>query len=209
MTDDLTVRVKTAIDASIRSFQPGDEESFAFWDAELEKVESLFMRSELTAEKQSLLSYLRAHRVHLAFEVEKHDVVLRKSADFIRDVPASHPSFLGLAITRAHTLHLAGAHEEEIRETLDLARKPELHVGDFISLLAPIAKWHPGSIPNDTLLRKKMEEAISQLRTMDDYKSLPTVNNDLSLEESVLQVSNEVRRINRKLTEALITGSST
>jgi hypothetical protein len=209
MTDDLTACVQAAIDASIRSFQPGDEESFAFWDTELEKAESLFTTSELNAEKRSLLSSLRAQRIHLAFEMERHDVVLRSSADFIRDVPASHPSFLGVAIIRAHALHLMGAHEEEIREILDLARKPELQVGDLISLLTPIAKAHPGSIPNDALLRNRMEEAISRLRTMDNYESLPAMADNISLEEAVLWVSGEVRRINRKLTEALIAGSST
>jgi hypothetical protein len=207
MAADLARLVEDTIDAAIRSFYSGEGDNYIFWDSELQHLESILHEADLNPELQALLASVRAQRIFLAFDVSKHDLVLELTDQFVRDVPVGHPSFSSVASLRARCLHSIGAHEKEMREILELARKPEIQDGEYISLLEHLAKRHPGSIPQDNELVTKMQKAIAALRAL-GYETLPGDSGEIELERLALEAASELRRVNREKGEALLAESS-
>jgi hypothetical protein len=203
MVDDLANIVDATLDAAIRSFCPGDESSYAHWDSELRRLELSLREAPPTPEHQNLLATVHAHRIDLAFDVEKCELVLELSAQFVRDVHAGHPSFFSVAAVRARCLHSVGAHREEVREFLELARRPEIQDGEYISLLEYLAQRHPGDIPDDEELLGKMKKAIEALRAL-GYETLPVDSGGMDLVRLTLQAAGELKRVNREKGEALL-----
>lgn len=202
MAADLARLVENTIDAAIRSFYSGAGDNYLFWDSELQSLESALSEVDPAPEIRRLFSSVRTQRICLAFDVSNHDLVLELSAQFMRDVSVGHPSFSLVASLRAHCLHSVGAHEEEIREILALARKPEIQGSEYISALEHLAKNHPGSIPQDSELIDKMQSAIALLRDL-GYEMLLEAGREIELEQLALKVASELRRINREKGEAL------
>jgi hypothetical protein len=98
----------------------------------------------------------------------------------------------------------SGTGGEEIREGLQIAKKPELHGSEYISLLSSLAKRHPGSLPAEELLWQKLQQSIEDLRAK-GYDSLPgVVDSPIELEETAVRAADELRRVNRKRGEALL-----
>lgn len=207
MTTDLARLVEDTIDAAIRSFYSGGGDNYTFWDSELQNLESSINEADLTPELLNLLASVRAQRIFFAFDVSKHDLVLELTAQFVRDVPVGHPSFSSVASLRASCLHSVGAHEEEIREILELARKPEIQGSEYISLLDHLAKKHPESIPQESELVDKMQQAIAALRDL-GYETLPEYSGGTRLEQLTLETARELRRVNREKGEALLAENS-
>jgi hypothetical protein len=209
MTTDLVGLAESTIDAAIRSFRPGDDSSYDHWDSELQHVESLLGESLPTPESQHVFARVRAYRISMTFEVGRYELVLELSGHFIYDVPVDHPSYFTVADLRACCLHMAGAHDEEVRELLDLIRRPEIQNRDYIAYVEHLAKMHPGSVPQDKELVKKMRNAIAELRTLGyDTLPAPAESEETGLEQLAMETLNELRRVNRKKGEALLAETS-
>lgn len=202
MAADPVELAESVIDAAIRSFCPGDYSSYVHWDSELQHVESLLDESLPTPEGQHAFARVRAHRIALIFEAGRHELVVELSGHFIHHVPVEHPSYFTVADLRASCLHMAGAHEEEVRELLDLIRKPEVQNHDYMAYIEHLARVHPGSVPQDQDLVDKMQNAIAELRAL-GYDSLPE-NQETELGRLAIETLSEVRRVNREKGEALL-----
>ncbi len=199
---DLKNLVERTIDSTIRGFDPEDRTSYERWDLELKHAEdSLRAASELDS---LLLASVCAERIRIAFEVAKFDVVIELTAQFLHDFPGTDPSYSVVALWRGSALHAAGDHEEEVREILQIARKPELHGSEYVHLLASLSKRHPGCLPADEDLWQKLKQTIDGLHAL-GYDTLPrAVNGPMHLEELAGRVTDELRRVNRARGEALL-----
>lgn len=207
MTTDIVSLAEATIDAAIRSFLPGDEKGYSQWDAELQRVESLLGESRSTSEGRRVFASVRALRISMAFDVDRHELVLKLSGQFAQDVPVDDPSYFTVADLRACCLHIAGAHDQEVRELLDLIQKPEIPNHDFMAYIERLARRHPGNVPQDQDLVDRMKNAIAELRAM-GYDSLPEDQGDTGLERLAMETLSEVRRVNRKKGEALLAETS-
>jgi hypothetical protein len=207
MADDLARIVDATLDAAIRSFCPEDENSYTHWVSELQRLELSLHEVLPTPEQQNLLASVHAHRIELAFDVDKRELVLELSAQFVRDVHVGHPRFFSVATMRLRCLHSVGAHEQEVRELLELARRPEIQGGEYISLLEHLAQRHPGNIPDDGELSGKMKKAIEVLQAL-GYETLPVDNGEMDFVRLTLQTASELKRVNREKGEALLADNS-
>jgi|SRR5215217_5487186 len=208
MVADLKALVEQTVDATIRSFNPDDLQSYDHWDAELRRLEDLLVEATFLPEQQIFLALVRAQRIGMAYDLGKVDLVLEQSTQFVRSFPASFPSFFLVATLRARALHITGAHEEELEEILRLVMKPEIHGSEFIFLLENLAKRHPGSLPSDELLAAKMREAISALREQGYDILSPGDVFESQLEQTALRVASEIRQENQAKAEDLLTGGN-
>jgi hypothetical protein len=196
---------ESAIDATIRGFDPEDRNSYEGWDRELKHAEDS-LRSSASELDPLLLASVRAERIRIAFEVGRFGLVLEMTDEFLLIFPATFPSFSLVASLRTSALHATGAHEEEIREALQLARKPELRGSEYVHLLASLSKRHPGCLPIEEDLWRKLEQAIHDLRAQ-GYDMLPhPVNGPSQLEEMAGRVADELRRVNWERGESLLNG---
>ena len=199
----IMVEVEATIDALIRSFKPGDQKSYVLWDGELTRLEMSIQELASSSERQYLFASVRAQRVGLAFDVDKHEKVIELSDQFVCDVPVSHPSFFSVATLRARSLHSVGSHGVEVQELLELARKPEIQGGEYVSILEHLASLHPVSISDDIPLFEKMKSAIDDLRGI-GYETLRSDIGEIGIAELALQIASELRKINRDRGEALL-----
>jgi hypothetical protein len=88
---------------------------------------------------------------------------------------------------------------------LELARKPEIQGGDYVSILEHLASLHPESIFDEEFLFEKMKSAIDHLRKI-GYVTLRSDVGNIGIEELAVQIARELRRINRERGEALLAG---
>lgn len=206
MTSELRRLLAEVIDRSIRFCSPEEQEDYAGFDAELERLEAMILALDETAEKVDLLAQLQAHRIHLASEGSQHGRVVEASEAFLQEYSPVLLDFFNVAAARSRALHALGRHSDEIRETLEIAQRPELRGSEFVLLLENLAKRHPGGIPAEASLRLKMEEVVADLRVR-GYTSLPAPPfAETSVEDLVLSVAANLRRANRAKGEALLAG---
>lgn len=197
--------VERVVDSAIRGFDPEDPGSYDKWDLELGRVEDS-LRSLAAELDPLLLPAVCAERIRIASEAGKSELVSERSAHFLREFPASVPSFSWVASLRLRALHAAEAHKEEVREGLGFARAPELQGGEYVYLLSGLCKRHPGCLPVDEDLWQKLQRSIDDLRAQ-GYDTLPrAVGSPVQLEEAVSLVAEELRRVNRERGEALLSG---
>lgn len=195
--------VDKTIDAAIRGFDPQDRDSYDRWDLKLRHVEDS-LRNTTSERDPLLLASLCAERIRIAFEAEKFHLVIRRTADYLRDFSATTPSFSFVASLRASALHAIGAHEEEVREVLQTATEPELRGSEYVYLLASLSERHPGCLPADEDLWQKLRQSIDDLRAQ-GYETLPqAVGGPMQLEEMAGRVADELRRVNKGRGEALL-----
>jgi hypothetical protein len=194
------------IDRSIRFCSPEKPESYAEFDAELGRLETMALALNDTPEKLDLLAQLQSHRIHLASEAGQHSRVVEVSEAFIQEHSPALLDFFNVAAARSRALHALGRHGDEIRETVKIAQGSELRGSEFVLLLENLIKRHPGSIGNDASLLRKMEDAITHLHAS-GYTNLPEPPlGDASVEQLALNVAAELRRVNRTRGEALLAG---
>src|SRR5947209_4153092 len=172
MVDGLSDVVEKTLDSFIRSYRPDDEESYAYWEAELQRVESLLLEATTLPERQDLLASIRVERISLSYDQGNINRVLQQSSETLREAPSNHPSLFVVMVMRARSLHRLGMHEQEIQEILAFARKDSTQGGEYIRLLEHLGKKHPGSVPPDGQLLAKLHEAISAIRAQ-SYETFP------------------------------------
>lgn len=207
MNNELARSVETTIDRMIRSLVHGDEESYAHWDAELERLELSLLEASSLPDRQQLFASLRAQRIQLAYDLDNCELVLEYSSPFVHEVPLSNPGFFSVATLRARCLHSVGAHRAEVEEVLQWALTPEIQGSEYLYFLEHLAKNHPGSIPEDDALFAKLREAVFSLRAK-GYETLVESVGNTGLERLVLEAAGELRRVNRERGEALLAASS-
>lgn len=202
-TEKLKGLVDEVIDSVISGFDPEEPGGFERWDSELQVVEDS-VRSSLSKLDPLVLPSVCAQRIGIAAEAGKTDLVSERSARFLCEFSRTVPSFSWVALLRLDALHALGRHTEEINEGLQIAREPELHGGEYITLLSSLAKRHPGCLPADKALWQKLQRSLGDLRAQ-GYKTLPRASDGpIQLEETAGRVADELRRVNRKRGEALL-----
>lgn len=204
MVGNIAAVAEQAIDETIRFYVPGDPDSFNRWNAELERVEDFLVSVEPSPDQRGLLASVRARRIDMAYDVDKLDLVLLWSAQFLQEVPATHSSFFVTVLLRLRALHRTGAHEEEVQTCLEVVRRPEVRGSEYVYLLEHLSHLHPGNISADKALAAKMQEAIDALSAQ-GY-SLPENSHDGDLEQIAIRIANDLRKANRARGESLLAG---
>lgn len=195
---------KKVVDATIREFDPLDPNSYEKWDLELRDAEaSLRKDAQLDS---ALLASVCAERIRIAFEAGRFDAAMTQTSSFLREFPAAS-GYSSVASLRVSALHEIGAHEEEAREVLELARMPSLIGSEYLYFLASFGRRHPGSLPSDNALRHKLQESIDDLRSQ-GYVTLPFAEESMQVDEIAVRAADELRRIHRARGEALLRESS-
>lgn len=204
MTESLEDIVEEAIDRVIRSFSPDDHDTFGDCDSELQRVEALLSSSEPEPDVLALLARIHACRISLAAEIGDAGAIVRQSEYFLKTYPPAGLDSANVRAWRLRALHVLGRHSDELRETLEAAKMPEVLGEDFVLLLEGLAKRHPGSLASEALLQKKMRDVLKQLG-LAGYANLPAgdeVNADL--ERVALATAAEFRRVNEVRTNAIL-----
>lgn len=195
MADKLASKVDEAIDRCIRTFSPDDPGSFVRCDSELSGLEGQ-LRSD--SEALFLLQRVRAHRIFLFSEVDRHQEVLQHSDSYLRDV--EHASSLDLSnvvVARIRSLHILGSHDAEVKEALRFAAMPLIDDSSLLTLLEPVMRRHPGVIRPDSALHQKAKRAEQGLRSS-GYPNLPEMPvNTVDFEKWLLEAARQYRQANR------------
>lgn len=199
MVDSLKDRVEQLVDATIRSFNPRDPASYEHWSVELERAEQSLEDSAAFPERQGLLASVLCARIDLAFDVGNIDFVLEHSARFLRVFRPGQPSFFTVATSRARALHIAGSHDQELREVMELVREPAIRGSEYVFLLENLCRRHPGSLPAEAHLVAKMKETLREF----DGLSLAAAD-DRGLEVTVLEVAAALRQANLAQARAVL-----
>jgi hypothetical protein len=203
---DLKALVEATIDSVIRGFDPDDPGSYERWDPELERVE-VSLRNSAAKLDPLLLPSVCAERIRIASEAGKPSVVAERSARFLSEFPATVPSFSWVTSLRLDALHGLGDHEEEVRDGLDAARKPELRGGEYVLLLSSLCRRHPGCLPLDEGLWRKLQRAVADLRAVGYGALSGAAGGPAQLEQAVCRIADELRRVNRERGEALLSAT--
>jgi hypothetical protein len=203
MSTNLEALVEQTIDSTIRNIDPGDPKSYEKWVAELDRLEAALCKAEGLLNRLELLAMVRSTRIFLASDLEETDFVLGRSAEFLRDFPASTPSYFNVAFHRLQALHVAGEHENEIREALEIIRLPEIVGSEFLFLLDAWRVRHPNTIPEAADILAKTQAAIVNFREH-GYEGLLDIDSSSRFEETLEALVERIRSIYQAKADAVL-----
>lgn len=204
MSEDLEALVEITLDRVIRSFDPGNSESYRKSEVALQELERRL--GDLQVDSSYLLPRILAQRISLAFAAGETDLVLKVGARFLQVYEPSLPSYSVVAPLYARALHMVGEHEQESSFVHNLVRLPEVRGSDFLYLLENLVRRHPGSLLDQIALLPKLKDEIENLRE-EGYPGLPETSGQLiEMEQLVLAAASELRRANKERAEALLSG---
>ncbi len=200
-TDKLEAEVARAIDEAIRLHRPGDAGSYAYWDGRLERLQHEVASAESPAERAELLGRVYSHRIFLAHLDGRPELVLELSAAFLIEVRRDHADAVPVMAQRAEALHRLDAHDQEIRELHAFLKMcPDLGSG-LLALVADAARRHPGTlrslVPH---LADRVSSIVHALRAQGYLSLEPPSGKADAFEEEVIQLDEELRRVNRERT---------
>jgi len=197
---DLATLVEKTIHECILSFNPKESTSYEIWAGRLEELERKVRAEIATPGAVQLLAQSWSHRVCIAAESGKLDVVLRESQkyldEFSGDVFPENPALVIVGLHRLTALHMLERHQEERVELLSLARIPHIHGSDLLMLFEPYVKRHSGELNIDAETRKRLIEGMSEIVAESDLLELKAA--DLDSHHLILALAEKRRKVNEE-----------
>lgn len=198
---DLTTQAEQTIHECILSFDRKDSASFEAWGTKLAELEREVRAEDAVSATNQLLARLWGHRICMAGESERFEVVLSQSRAFLDEFSSDRlfENNLMFAIVTSHrltALHALERHDEEREELLTLSRDSQIHGSDLLMLFKPFVQRHPGKLDLDDEIRGRLIEGVKE--TYDEPEVLNLETDGLDGQGLVLALAAAAEAVNRK-----------
>jgi len=195
---ELGALAESAVRDAILNFDPGSADSYETLTRRLKSLEIQARESDLP-EAGSVLASLWSHRILMAFDMERYELVLEESARFLGEISDRTSNFASVCALRVQAFHALGDHEAEREELLTLAQSPDVDGRDLLFLLRNYVVRHPGNLSIDSLVKERLLQAIRDLGHSHFPKLLDLPVHELETEELLLRAVDLYRESQQEL----------